>query len=390
MHRLWGVGFLAVAAGEVPSEAWPAADAAASNAAWPSQMQPERFASWPTSGTDAPQACRTVRATTLRSFTQDSPPWPGQCTGLHQVYASDKDACSLVCQNIANCSVWQFNQDPAMAGPPDHRGCWVGQGEECLSRGSGAPLQITDAERIQQGTIEMIRNDMTSAWLTGIHVAADSLTARSSFNDEELAARCQKQCYSDIYCQAWQWSPAVGCNREKRDSALPTPLTTSNYVGLNDSALFSSYRAGLPTHGEFIRHVCPAGDAVVPPPPAAPLPWTMIIGITLGVLAVLAIISLVYFQGCSKKVKTKKAKKRGLAVSESERRPLVDAASSPSFEASATPSAMSLLPMYEQPSLMPQYVTYDSQTPLYAGYTPTAPSLMFAGPLGGFAPTSPH
>lgn len=340
---------------------WPGATAEASNALW---SQPEKFAEWPTNDADdLPQACRTVHPQTLKSHLNDG--WPGQCNELvKEPAATTADLCRQHCANRGACSTWQFNEDSTNGRTEADQGCWLGQGIDCWGRGGSDSLEIIDAERMQQGTVTVLDSNFNDMWLEGVDLRESGAGAMQAAQDNELDLidRCRKQCYSDIYCRAWQYHIQVGCVRESQSHQLSTPLTTLNYV-----SAASLNRNFNPTEGEFIKHVCPPGDAVVQTPSESWSTMTIVLSI-LGAVAGLAILYglIHYFMQAKKPKAGKRALKAVAKAPKEEVTPLVQ------------PHVPSLLPLV-QPQM--QYVSLPQQH-YVTEYAPVqqAPSVTYVQP----------
>jgi len=244
---------------ERPGPGWPAATAAASNAAWPSGQQPMRLWSWPQTGagTKDPVLHACWKQTVLQDVSQG---WPDVCLNL----MNDPDrgtmpVCKATCMMEPRCPVWQFLNVPG-TGQGTGQQCWLGAGTDCDSSTSNANLavEVLGGQRLQHGEVMVLKN-MSGPLVTNLY----NLGPYTTGTEEQNIQRCRSWCYSLLTCQYWQYG-STGCwvdapYLSSQKGMLPTrmveyPLTTT---GLSSVVTMGA--------GEYIVHYCPPA-----PPPAAP------------------------------------------------------------------------------------------------------------------------
>jgi len=243
---------------------WPGADADLSNAAWPPEIpggvarQPGRLAAWPVDSAGNPLPCPNATVTVLHD---KSDGWPGQCLGLlapaDAAGATTAALCGAKCSQDPSCSVWQF-----IAGTASGSGCFmdnVAAANSCYGRDSNGVIQVQAAQRIQHGYVTVLK-DMSAWWVL-------NLMNKGTFGAGDAdagVARCRAQCYSDIYCQYWQYGDG-GCWVETQAYTAEAPLTTPNgALGPGDDA-----RATTIKGAEYIQHSCTAPSTTSIAPIAA-------------------------------------------------------------------------------------------------------------------------
>lgn len=243
----------------VPGDGWPGRDAEESNAAWPTGQQPASLVAWEMDD-DRPEPCWKV--TVLHDTALG---WPGQCDGLDRVTFASEEECEASCRRDPTCGVWQFT---------NFSECFHGQGFYCDDGGGRAPVAVRRAQRLLHGDIRVMK-DMTGwdvfklrnlgVWRTG--------------NVTDGVLHCRNYCYSQIYCQYWQYGEG-GCYVEDprsefivmKEYEVQYPLTT------NGGATQDSNFARTGVAAEYIQHICPA--RLAPTTTVAP---AEVLGVPVGV-----------------------------------------------------------------------------------------------------------
>jgi len=222
---------------EAPGPTWPAATADLSDAAWASKAQPPLFAAWPSDAGGKPLPCA-AGTTVLKDTATD---WPGLCLGLKKVTGiEDADVCRKSCVVNVGCSVWQY------IAVVD--GCYQGIGHNCLTRDGGQEdIVVQAAQRLQHGDVRLLRG-MADFSIDRLR----SLGVQNEGNTTTGIAHCRASCYSDIYCQYWQYR-GDGCWVEDQQHQAELPLTTATALGFAMTSSASTISAG-----EYIQHVCMA------------------------------------------------------------------------------------------------------------------------------------
>jgi hypothetical protein len=90
----------------------------------------------------------------------------------------------------------------------------------------------------------------------------------SSGTAAENMVRCRDWCYSNIYCQYWQFANGV-CQAETKDSPASYPLVTVEAITGSTGAVSTAYAAdNNPARtiqgAEYIQHSCPPATTPVP------------------------------------------------------------------------------------------------------------------------------
>lgn len=143
--------------------------------------------------------------------------------------------CGDDCNHDPFCGAW-FSNDTA---------CYKGIGYEC-----GAPAATGPAagQRILHGSVRILAT-ITNVKVNGLKLAFDQ-THHAVQADAEKD--CMYTCYSNLFCQYWQYVVAEGCFVEDPTGGQVAdyPLFTGNGGGT------TQMEAGGISKGEFIQHYC--------------------------------------------------------------------------------------------------------------------------------------
>lgn len=170
--------------------------------------------------------------------------WPGLCLGLAQVELENIDMCEQTCRTNQLCAGWQFIGATASS----EGQCWQGVGDHCNTRKGWHDIQVARAQRLQHGEVRVLA-DTRAYQVMNLWRSSNELGYNGSLAD--ATAECRAECYSDIFCQFWQYVKESGCWREN-----PRMGRSVTYPLVNGSG------ARWPPHveilaGEFIQHFCP-------------------------------------------------------------------------------------------------------------------------------------
>jgi len=245
----------------LPGEGWPGRDARESSAAWPTGQQPPSLVAWEMDD-DRPEPCWKVSV--LHDTVEG---WPGQCDGLDRVETDREEECEDTCRRNPTCGMWQFT---------DLSQCFQGEGFHCDDGGGRGPVGVRRAQRLQHGDVRVLR-DMTGWDVFNLR----SLGLWDTGNVTDGVGRCRNYCYSQIFCQYWQYGEG-GCYVEDprseyvilKEYEVQYPLTTDGGVS-NDTDFARTAIAG-----EYIQHICPAKVG----PTTTPAPSFELWGVPLGAL----------------------------------------------------------------------------------------------------------
>lgn len=231
-------------------------------------------------------------------LTKGTDGWPGACLGLKNVESSSTAAeCKKACLDHTRCDVWQLT---------DADECWISDDDNkaysCWGRQNETSFEAKAAERIQHGRVNRTNTIDQRALYPNLYYVG--VFAVDTVKQEK---RCERECYSDIYCTVWQYvrgeptdpedtkKVAQGCYVETKANTAGTVGQTAN---------------GQTVVGEQIQHVC-AEEAKPPPTDDT---WK-IIGMLIGLALLLALIACVIFHVCcAKPVKEKPKTTRAIKV----------------------------------------------------------------------------
>jgi hypothetical protein len=235
-----------VGASAIDYNAWPTATA--------DVTQPKNLAAWPVTPQSTPAGC--WKTTILKD---NATGWPGQCKGLTEVLPAanapsmTKETCQQACIADPTCSVWQWSWD----------GCFTGQGNDCVDRGGDTLLDVSGAQRIQRGDVTVLKN-MSNIYVFGLQDVGTYASGTSAENMQ----RCRDWCYSNIYCQYWQFANGK-CMAESKSSPAQYPLTLVESNSASTGAVSTAYSSeGNPARtiqgAEYIQHSCPPATTPAP------------------------------------------------------------------------------------------------------------------------------
>lgn len=253
---------------------------------WPTATadvtQPKNLAAWPVTPDAKPAGC--WKTAILKD---NATGWAGQCKGLIVVTPASgapkhtKETCQQACMADPTCSVWQFSQD----------GCYTGQGTDCVDRGGSTLLQVSGAQRVQRGDVTVLKN-MSNVYVFGLSTVGTYAVGTAADNME----RCRVWCYSNIYCQYWQFANGV-CSAESKTDTAQYPLALVEDNNAATGAVSSAYEAeGNPARtiqgAEYIQHSCP--PATTPEPVAKAGSSNAALWVGCGVAGLLGLAALAF------------------------------------------------------------------------------------------------
>jgi len=232
---------------DVPTPAFPAADAEMSKMAWPVHMVPAKLGCWPKDYVGKKfMACPRV---TVVEDTNTG--WPGLCEGLKEVVVPYQETCQSWCEKKASCSVWQEVQKENSLEKVCYQTFWS-PGVDCYTTRlfkNGTedfgfkPLR---AQRLMRGEVRVLKK------LSFVHIDGLKRVFNENYfaKQEDAVKACQTICYSDLGCQWWIYNRLQGCFVEDiSHQRLPVPMTTQTF------RVFASEAAEV-LDGEYIQHQC--------------------------------------------------------------------------------------------------------------------------------------
>jgi len=230
---------------EIPGSGFPGETAEESKVAWASHRVPQNMECWPKNWTtDAYSQCRTFKV--LESTFNG---WPGKCRGFRLVLIPHLESCESYCKQKLICTAFQEVQEEK---PFGLKTCWHGDatsGVDCYERHGDPDFAPLSAKRFMRGNVRVLM-DLRGVVVKGLW----NVFPETYFLDvQEAAKACMYQCYSNLFCQYWQYYLETGCWVEDPvhtgGNQVQYPATTSSWI-------VGSPEARTVLAGEYIQHLC--------------------------------------------------------------------------------------------------------------------------------------
>lgn len=229
---------------EMPSQDFPGATARDSVLAWPSHRVPQNLECWPknwTAGTV--DSCPHIKVV---EDTDDG--WPGKCEGLSEVMVPHNETCESFCRKKVTCSVFQIVQEHPPFGP---RSCWHADrtsGWDCYEQSLDPSTPVpSSSKRFMRGSVRVLAR-LVDVQVQGlVHAFPETYFIKVA----DAAEACKFNCYSNIFCQYWQYHLDTGCWVEDPAHGQPMPFPPTLQSWSANSEQVRTLIAG-----EYIQHLC--------------------------------------------------------------------------------------------------------------------------------------
>jgi len=238
----------------VPTQAFPGHTAEDTNAAWSEGRQPASLDAWPADPSGAPVPCYD---TVPLEDTADG--WPGVCENLdYHSEIADVAGCRETCFHTPSCAVWQWRNGSGVIGSM-LSGCSMGTGTRCWGHSNVDPADVFAAQRLRHGSVRVLK-DMTAWWVNGLR----PMGLNAAVDHAERIRRCRNWCYSNVFCQYWQYTNDHGCWVEDPEENFEAqyPLLIANTYqspgAVSGTILANLDPPRMVAAGEYIQHYCAA------------------------------------------------------------------------------------------------------------------------------------
>jgi len=118
---------------------------------------------------------------------------------------------------------------------------------------------VTGAQRLHHGSVTVLKT------LTDIEVLGLTSIDFDNGNSTDLEKRCRNWCYSNIYCEYWQFG-STGCWVDAAGEGVASGVANPLVLGVGAKDITTSSVAQLLQGGEYIQHYCPAAPTTTVPP----------------------------------------------------------------------------------------------------------------------------